>query len=266
MPTIADCIDVAAELAEDRSAMVAPVDAREHRAGDDATLVLRQVFVREAPGALDVDDADVASPAAGLRPRPARIDAARRCVQVDLPGAQIGRGRWGLLRRRRHVVDARQFDTRLDERRFDELVPRELGLQLGHATLGDLHLVEDGKILHRRLRRHAVRRLPRHDPLLGRSEDGLHRRAVTREHLRDVGHFLACGRHEPSGRGPECGLRTHDDDKLRVRCDAWRRPPSFVSRFCECAFVPCLISLRQNAPPDERRSHGSSFPGPFNQP
>ena len=75
----ADGVDVAAVLAEDGGAMVAPVDAGELGAGDHAALVLREILVREAPRTLDVDDADVAAPSAGLRPRPARIDAAGRC-------------------------------------------------------------------------------------------------------------------------------------------------------------------------------------------
>ena len=81
----------------------------DRRPADHAALVLRQVFVGEAPVALDVDDADVAAAAARLRPRPARIDAARRGVEIDLSGREVGGGRRRIGFRRRHIVHA-NFD------------------------------------------------------------------------------------------------------------------------------------------------------------
>jgi len=70
--------------------VIAPIDAVVHRAGaDDATLILGQVFVREAPVPLDVDHAHAVAEAAWLRPGPARVDSTRSGIEIALPAAEV---------------------------------------------------------------------------------------------------------------------------------------------------------------------------------
>ena len=89
-----------------------------------------EIFVREAPVAFDVDDADVAPASARLRPGPSRVDSARRRVQVDLACGEIGRRRRRLFGRGGHVVDRGEFHARLEKGALDQFARRELLAQL----------------------------------------------------------------------------------------------------------------------------------------
>jgi hypothetical protein len=80
----AEAVLVAAEDADDRRAVIAPVERRALRAADDAALDLLQVFVVEPPRAFDIDDADAVALAARLGVRPQRFDPAGCGAEIHL--------------------------------------------------------------------------------------------------------------------------------------------------------------------------------------
>lgn len=87
-------VAVATDDAEDRRAVVAPGDILDRIADDDAREPVRQVLVAQLPGALDIDDGDTLSRAAGTLPGPVRVHSFGRGPQIALAAGVVGgRGR-----------------------------------------------------------------------------------------------------------------------------------------------------------------------------
>ena len=179
--------------------------------------------MREAPGPFDIDDADAVAPPTGLRPRPARLHAAGRRVEVALPGGEIGGGRRGFVRRRRHVVqEGRGLRGGLHIGRRDEVACQELRLEGIERRWRRVDLVE-GCELHR-LGGHRIDQCrARQHALLGRTEERTHRGAIGAQHRGERIRRLAGHRLETAGRGPHRGLGPRDDDELGFGGYAGRR-------------------------------------------
>jgi hypothetical protein len=139
----AEGVLVPAEHADDGRAVVAPVERRALRAADHAALDLLEVFVVEAPGPFDVDDADAVALAAGLRVRPQRLDSGWCGAEIDLARHEVGRRGRRLVRvGRQLVVDAGRLGRGLDVRRFDGVLPAQLLGEILELRLWSLHPVE----------------------------------------------------------------------------------------------------------------------------
>ena len=226
----ADGVQVAADLARDRGAVVAPADVGRLRA-DHAALVLDQVLVREAPRALAVDDLHVRPASPCERPGIERIDAAGCRAEIALARGKVGRDGRRRLGARRHDVEVlallerdglqRGAGRRLRGRGdVGSGHRRQVGELLGEIVerlVGRLDLIVEVQVRHLGggVRRHAGRQARDGGlhPLLGFSEQRLEMGARLLQcsvEARDV--HVGQGRYA-RGPGAQGGLRSGDRDE-----------------------------------------------------
>jgi hypothetical protein len=89
----AEAVSVATEFSDDGRPVVSPANIRAWRATNHATLVLRRIFVAEAPRPFDIDDAHSLATPTAEHPGVTCIDSAGRGVEVDLTAGEVRR-RW----------------------------------------------------------------------------------------------------------------------------------------------------------------------------
>lgn len=211
--------------------MVAPGDILDRIADHDAREPVRQVLVAQLPGALDIDDGDTLSGAAGTLPGPVRVHSFGRGPQIALAAGVVGgRGRallepLGLFRqggRRRRALWCRPcgHGAGLDVRRLDLGEGRKPGGQL-QGPVGPVapapYTIEEREV------RHGA---PSGRPGGRRGQGGPRPLLVAEQRLQ--GELFVAEEHveggevRPGGRpyairaGAQPGLGPCDDDQLRL--------------------------------------------------
>lgn len=142
-------VSVATEFSDDGRPVVSPANIRAWRATNHATLVLRRIFVAEAPRPFDIDDAHSLATPTAEHPGVTCIDSAGRGIEVDLTVGEVRR-RWGSIDRRwRHLVE-RRLRRRLRVGSLNGLVLPQLFRNRAELLLGCLHAIIDRQIRCRR--------------------------------------------------------------------------------------------------------------------